>query len=178
MADTATPTATVPLAAPLDDPRVVRAVELLWREADLLDHKEYVAWNELYAEDGIYVIPLDADVDADDFDDTLNMVYDDARMRAMRVARLTEGYAIAAVDSARTARTVSRFVPVEVTDDSVSLRAAQVLVAYKRGRHQLWAGDVDFTVRLGAERSADRIVRKVVRLVDAEDAVPAAGFLL
>lgn len=178
MADTATPaaTGTGTLVAPLDDPRVVRAVELLWREADLLDRKEYVAWNELYAQDGIYVIPLD--VDADDFDDTLNMVYDDARMRAMRVARLTEGYAIAAVDSARTARTVSRFVPVEVTDDSVSLRAAQVLVAYKRGRHQLWAGDVDFTVRLGAERSADRIVRKVVRLVDADEAVPAAGFLL
>ncbi|WP_425826046.1 aromatic-ring-hydroxylating dioxygenase subunit beta [Streptomyces fractus] len=174
MADTTT--ATVTPAVPLDDPRVVRSIELLWREADLLDRKEYLAWNELYAEDGIYVVPLDATTE--DFDNELNMVYDDARMRAMRVARLTEGYAIAAVDAARTARTVSRFVPVEVADDSVSLRATQVLVAYKRGNHQLWAADVEFTVRLGADRSADRIVRKVIRLVDAEDAVPAAGFLL
>ncbi|MFF3494467.1 aromatic-ring-hydroxylating dioxygenase subunit beta [Streptomyces sp. NPDC002795] len=175
MTETAT---TIPHApgATLSDPRVVRAIELLWHEADLLDRKEYQAWNELYAEDGIYVIPLDATTE--DFDDQLNMVYDDARMRAMRVARLTEGYAIAAVDSARTVRTVSRFVPVETTDGSVSLRAAQVLIAYKRGRHQLWAGDVEFTVRFGADRSEDRIVRKVIRLVDSEEAVPAAGFLL
>ncbi|MFC6063129.1 aromatic-ring-hydroxylating dioxygenase subunit beta [Streptomyces ochraceiscleroticus] len=176
MADTATATLPDAPAAPLGDPRVVRAIELLWREAELLDRKEYRAWNELYAEDGIYVIPLDDTTD--DFDDQLNMVYDDARMRAMRVARLTEGYAISAVDSARTARTVSRFVPVETTDGSVSLRAAQILVAYKRDRHQLWASDVEYTVRLGADRSEDRIVRKVIRLVDAEDAVPAAGFLL
>ncbi|WAP59106.1 aromatic-ring-hydroxylating dioxygenase subunit beta [Streptomyces sp. S465] len=177
MADTATiPTAPTTPPATLSDTRVTRAIELVWREAELLDRKEYPAWNDLYAEDGIYVIPLDATTE--DFDDQLNMVYDDARMRAMRVTRLTEGYAIAAVDSARTVRTVSRFVPVEVTDDSVSLRAAQIVVAYKRGHHDLWAGDIEFTVRLGVDRSADRIVRKVIRLVDSEDAVPAAGFLL
>ena len=48
------------------------------------------------------------DPETEDFAGTLNMVYDDARMRRMRVNRMTEGYAIAAVDAARTVRTVSR----------------------------------------------------------------------
>lgn len=166
------------LAVPtsLTDARVTRTIGLIWREADLLDHKEYEAWERLYAEDGIYVIPIDPSID--DFDDSLNMVYDDARMRRMRVTRMTEGFALAAVDAATTVRTVSRFVPVAVTDEEVHLRAAQVVVAYKRGRHQLWAADVEYVVRLGADAGADRFVRKVVRLVDAEDLVPAAGFLL
>jgi 3-phenylpropionate/cinnamic acid dioxygenase small subunit len=162
---------------PLTDPRVVRAIELVWREAELLDRADHVAWDALYAEDAVYVIPIDGDVE--EFDDVLNMVYDDTRMRRMRVVRMTEGHSLAAVDAARTVRTVSRFVPAAVTDTEVVLRSAQILVAYKRGRHDLWVGDVEHRIRLGSEGpTGDRIVRKVVRLVDSQGAPPAAGFLL
>jgi len=157
-----------------DDPRVARAIDLVWREAELLDRKEYAAWNDLFTDDGVYVVPIDQDTE--DFAGTLNMVYDDARMRRMRVARMTEGYAIAAVDAARTVRTVSRFVPESVSDTEVVLRAAQVLVAYKRGRHDIWAADLMHLIHL--TETGDRIALKVVRLVDSEDAVPSAGFLL
>ncbi|WIY01137.1 aromatic-ring-hydroxylating dioxygenase subunit beta [Amycolatopsis mongoliensis] len=167
-------TVTAPAPVPTTDPRVVRAIDLAWREAELLDRKDYETWIGLYTDDGSYVIPIDPDTD--DFAGTLNMVYDDARMRRMRVTRMTEGYAIAAVDAARTVRTVSRFVPESVTDDEVVLRSAQVLIAYKRGRHDIWAADLVHHIRLSP--SGDRIVLKVVRLVDSEDAVPAAGFLL
>jgi 3-phenylpropionate/cinnamic acid dioxygenase small subunit len=162
------------LGVELTDPRVVRAIQLVWHEADLLDRKRYDEWQGLYSEDGLYVVPIDPETE--DFANTLNMVYDDARMRQMRVTRMTEGYAIAAVDSARTVRTVSRFVVEGVADDEVTLRSAQVLVAYKRGRHDLWAGEVTHRVRLSDD--GDRIALKIVRLVDSEDAVPAAGFLL
>lgn len=167
-------------AVSLDDLRVRRAIELVYREADLLDRKEYEAWQALYADDAFYVIPIERD--AEDFDDILNMVYDDKRLQAMRVVRMTEGHAIAAVDSAVTVRTVSRFVVTGVDGLTagalVSLRAAQVLVAFKRGTHDLWAADVDYRIRLGATRHDDQIVRKVIRLVDADAATPAAGFLL
>ncbi|MFD4190305.1 MULTISPECIES: aromatic-ring-hydroxylating dioxygenase subunit beta [Amycolatopsis] len=162
------------ITVPLTDVRVARAVELVWREAELLDRKDYLVWQELYTDDARYIVPIDPDTE--DFAGTLNMIYDDARMRAMRVTRMTEGYAIAAVDAARTVRTVSRFVPETVTDTEVVLRSAQVLIAYKRGRHDIWAADVRHRVRLSD--SGDRIAEKVVRLVDSEDAVPAAGFLL
>jgi len=163
---------TQPLSA--TDPRVARAVDLVWREAELLDRKDYLAWDDLFTDDGIYVVPIDPDTE--DFAGTLNMVYDDARMRRMRVARMVEGYAVAAVDAARTVRTVSRFVPESVSDEEVVLRSAQILVAYKRGRHDLWAADLVHRIRRTPD--GDRIALKVVRLVDSEGAVPAAGFLL
>lgn len=178
----------LPVGVASGDPRLWRAVELAWREADLLDRKEYQVWEALYTEDAIYVVPIDRT--AEDFDDILNMVYDDQRMRAMRVTRMVEGYAIAAVDAATTVRTVSRFVPTRIaTADhatpenvhagvEVSFRAAQLLVAYKRGNHDIWAADVDYVVRLGESPEKDRLVRKVVRLIDADAAPPAAGFLL
>jgi len=160
--------------ATLSDSRVVRAIELIWHEADVLDRKDYEAWKRLYADDALYVVPVDHDTD--DFANTLNMIYDDAHMRELRVQRMTEGYAISAVDAARTVRTVSRFVPIEVTNDEVTLRSAQVLVAFKRGRHHIWAGEVTHRIRLAD--SGDLVAGKVVRLIDCDDAVPAAGFLL
>lgn len=173
-----TETVTTPIAPiPTTDPRVVRAIELIWREAELLDRKDYLAWDRLYSADGTYVVPIDPETR--DFDDVLNMIYDDTRMRRMRVARMTEGYAIAAVDAARTVRTVSRFVPESVSDIEVVVRSAQVLVAYKRDRHDIWAADLEHRIRLSPGGPVDdSIVQKVVRLVDSESAVPAAGFLL
>lgn len=174
----ATATTSLPYASvATTDPRVSRAIDLVWREAELLDRKEYVRWNELFTEDGLYIVPISAD--SEDFAGTLNMVYDDARMRRMRVNRMIEGYAIAAVDAARTVRTVSRFVPEAVSGDEVVLRSSQILIAYKRGRHDIWAADLVHRTHLSAEGpQADRITSKVIRLIDSEEAVPAAGFLL
>ncbi len=160
----------------LADVRVQRAIELIWREAYLLDKKDYVEWKDLYADDAIYVIPVDASTN--DFDNALNMVFDDKRLREERVKRLIEGYAISAVDAANTVRTVSRFMPVAVTDEIVEIAAGQVVVAFKRGRHDLWAADVEYTIRLGVSEGDDQIARKVIRLIDSDSPVPAAGFLL
>lgn len=172
---TEAPTRTAAIAT--TDPRVARAIDLVWREAELLDRKQYEQWNELYTEEGIYVVPIDPATE--DFAAGLNMIYDDARMRRMRVTRMTEGYAIAAVDAARTVRTVSRFVPESVSDEEVVLRSAQILIAFKRDRHDLWAADLVHRITLfGNNVDGDRIVLKVVRLVDSDSAVPAAGFLL
>ena len=71
---------------------------------------------------------------------------------------------------------MSRFVPESVSEDEVVVRSAQILVAYKRDRHHLWAADLVHRIRLAPD--GDRIVHKIVRLVDSESAVPAAGFLL
>lgn len=158
----------------LTDQRVLRAIQLVWHEADLLDRKKYEDWQELYAADGIYVIPIDPSTD--DFENHLNMVFDDDRLRRMRVVRMVEGYAMAAVDAATTVRSVSRFVVEELTDEQATLRSAQVVVAYKRGTHHLWASEVTHVVRLAGD--APKIAKKIIRLVDSEDTVPASGFLL
>jgi|SRR5918992_3850700 3-phenylpropionate/cinnamic acid dioxygenase small subunit len=162
-------------AAPfLADPRVQRAIQLVWHEATLLDAKEYEAWQDLYTDDALYVIPIERGTE--DFADTLNMIYDDARMRRMRVNRMVEGYSLSAVDAARTVRTVSRFTVTSVSDGEVRLRSAQVLVSFKRDEFAMLGAELDHVVVLSPE--GDRIGRKVIRLLNSDSTVNASGYLL
>lgn len=157
-----------------NDPRVLRAIELVWREATLLDEKNYPAWEELFTEEGMYIIPIDPETT--DYAASLNMVYDDKRMRRLRVERMMQGYAPSAVAAARTVRVVSRFTVQEVSGDTVVLRSAQLLSAFKRSDFQTIGVDLTHTIALSD--SGDRIVEKVARLINSEDAVNAAGFLI
>lgn len=169
-----TPVLATPAGPLLADTRVQRAIQLVWHEAALLDAKDYETWIDLYTDDASYVIPIDPRTD--DFDNTLNMVYDDARMRRMRVTRLVGGYSISAIDSARTVRTVSRFIVDALSDTEVTLRSAQVLVSFKRGTQAVLAADLTHRIALG--EGGDRIAHKVVRLVNSEAAVNPSGYLL
>ncbi|QSE77751.1 aromatic-ring-hydroxylating dioxygenase subunit beta [Rhodococcus koreensis] len=160
--------------AQLSDPRIARAIELIWREARLLDRKRYEDWDLLWAPDGRYVIPIDPDTD--DFEASLNMVYDDDRMRRMRIERLTAGHSISATAAARTVRTLSRFVIDHLDDETVELSSAQVLVGYRREATFVLAADVTHHIRIAGP--APLIERKIVRLINSTDAVNASGFLL
>lgn len=157
------------------DPRVLRAIQLVWKEAALLDAKDYRAWEAMYTDDAHYVIPIDPETT--DFDASLNMVYDDKRMRQLRVERMLQGYSPAAVAAARTVRVVSRFTVDEVTDDLVTLRSAQILNAFKRNAFSTVGAELTHKVVLNDD-DEDMIALKVARPIDSEDAVSASGFLL
>lgn len=157
------------------DPRVLRAIQTVWKEATLLDAKDYQAWEAMYTDDAYYVIPIDPDTN--DFEKSLNMVYDDKRMRRLRVERLIQGYSPSAVAAARTVRIVSRFTVESVDDDSVTLLSGQILNAFKRDRFSTIGAELTHRVALAADGD-DKIALKVARLIDSEDAVSASGFLL
>ncbi|WP_329316444.1 aromatic-ring-hydroxylating dioxygenase subunit beta [Streptomyces sp. NBC_01262] len=158
----------------LTDSRISAAVALVWREARLLDGKRYEEWDRLWAPDGRYVIPIDPETE--DFEASLNMVYDNDRMRRMRIERLVSGYSISAVAAARTVRTVAGFVVVRSEEEAVELNSAQVLVGHKRG--ETFVLGADLTHRIVFEGGEPRIARKVIRLIDSQEAVRATGFLL
>lgn len=151
-----------------------RAIAFIWREAELLDSKDYEAWGALWTEGGHYVVPIDPDTE--DFASQLNYAYDDARMRRLRIERFTSGYSMSAVDSARTIRTVSRFALVGIEDDIVEVRSAQLLAAHKRGATTLFAANLSHRIRLSAQ--GDLLEQKVVRLINSQEALNALGFLL
>lgn len=144
-------------------------------EAEALDAKDYKSWEQMYTAEGIYVIPIDPDTD--DFASSLNMVYDDARMRRLRVQRMLQGYSPSAVAAARTVRVISRFTVQERTDTSVTLRSAQIVNAFKRNEFLTLGADLTHTIVFDDEGD-DRIALKVIRLIDSEDAVSASGYLL
>lgn len=161
----------------LNDDRVLRAIQLIWAEAKLLDDKNYETWETLYSDDAYYVIPIDPETE--DFAASLNMVYDDKRMRHMRVERMIQGYAPSAVAAARTVRTVSRFTVESVSDTEVTLKSAQILSAYKRNHFDTLGAELTHTIALDPSGpEGDRIKLKVVRLINSEEAVTASGYLL
>ena len=162
---------TVPnLADPLGN-----AIAFIWAEAEMLDKKDYNAWAALWEEDGKYVVPID--LETEDFASTLNYVYDDARMRKLRIERLTSGFSMSAADAAETVRTVSRFRLVSHVDGMVQVNSAQVVIGYKRGAHTVFAANLTHRIRFGND-GAPKLVQKVIRLINAADSLNALGFLL
>jgi 3-phenylpropionate/cinnamic acid dioxygenase small subunit len=176
--DGASMTETLDTAAPtsfLGTPEMSsRAIDLIWREAELLDRKDYRGWLDLWDPQGFYVVPIDPDTT--DFAATLNYAYDDHELRGKRVERMTSGFSVSANDAARTVRTVSRFTLVVETDDIVEVSSAQIIVAYKRSATTLFAADL--THRISMANSEPRILQKVIRLINSTDALSAIGFLL
>lgn len=151
-----------------------RAIEFIWREAELLDRRDYRAWLDLWEPSGFYVVPIDPDTT--DYAATLNYAYDDQDMRAKRVQRMTSGYSASASDAARTVRTVSRFTLSSDSADAVEVKSSQVIVAYKRGVSTIFAADL--THRISMASGEPKLVEKVIRLIDSTEALSAIGFLL
>ncbi len=151
-----------------------RAVEFIWREAEMLDRRDYKAWLDLWDPAGHYVVPIDPATT--DFASTLNYVYDDHHMRELRVQRMTSGFSASASDAARTVRTVSRFTLTSDAADTVEVSSAQVLIAYKRGVSTIFAADISH--RISFASGEPRLVQKVIRLIDSTEALNAIGFLL
>lgn len=157
-----------------NDPRVLRAIDLVWQEAAALDAKDYPSWEDMFTDEAYYVVPIDPDTT--DFAASLNMIYDDKRMRRLRTERMMQGYAPSAVAAARTVRVISRFTVEEVSDTTVVLRSAQILSAFKRDEFSTIGAELTHTIALND--TGDKIAQKVARLINSEDAVSAAGFLI
>jgi hypothetical protein len=83
---------------------------------------------------------------------------------------------MSAVAAARTTRTISRFTVEEQTAETVTLRSAQVLVGFKREKFQVLGADLTHRIRFNGDDA--RIELKLIRLVNADAAVNASGFLL
>jgi hypothetical protein len=77
------------------------ATRFIWAEADMLDRLDYKPWLALWTAEGTYTIPVDHD--GQDFDNQLNVVHDNATMRAARVKRLTSGFSMSSAPPAHRA---------------------------------------------------------------------------
>jgi 3-phenylpropionate/cinnamic acid dioxygenase small subunit len=156
------------------DVSLQEAVEFVWREADLLDNRDYSSWLALWTEAGRYVIPIEPE--SDDLAASLNIAYDDKGMREARVNRLCSGQAMSASPAARTARTVSRFRLLSAGKGAIELRCAQHLVEHRRDRTRLLAAQVTYRLVRGPAGLA--LDEKIVNLINADEALFGIGYLL
>jgi 3-phenylpropionate/cinnamic acid dioxygenase small subunit len=147
------------------------ALRFIWAEAEMLDAHSYDAWLRLWTANGLYIVPVDRS--AKDYASVLNVAYDDAEMREARVRRLKSGFSMSAAPPARTIRTISRFVV--QPSPTYSIRAAQHIIEYKYDRTRMMAGDV--TYELALEAGVIKLNRKVVQLINSDDALYGIGYL-
>ena len=145
----------------------------IWAEADMLDHHQYEDWLSLWREDGLYIVPIDRN--STDYENTLNYAYDNARMRRMRVNRLTGGESISTSPEPRTVRMVSRLRIIDAQGDLLTVRAAQYLTDFRKeaGRH--YVADLGYTLQKTPESFA--IVRKIVKLINSDDVLETMGYI-
>ena len=149
------------------------AEEFLWLEADTLDRADYAAWLKMWVEGGHYVIPLKPD--ESDFRNTLNIAYDDAHMREMRVGRLQGGFAISATPAARTIRFLSRQVLQEAGKDFLKVRSAMHLTEDKFGRQRTFVANVEHHL---VRQDGELFIRdKVIRLINADGVLTSISYL-
>ena len=153
---------------------LIEAMEFAWLEADLLDSADYDAWLALWTADARYVVPIDPA--STDFENTLNVAYDDAAMRQKRVDRIRNGQSVSATPVARTVRLMTRFRILRAEGNGCEMRCAQILTEYRRGRERIYTADITYRLVRGA--SGLLIEQKVVRLINGEDSLTGISYIL
>ncbi|MBN2991785.1 aromatic-ring-hydroxylating dioxygenase subunit beta [Pseudomonas cedrina subsp. fulgida] len=146
----------------------------IWQEGDMLDHGEYDGWLKMWTEKGTYIIPIDPR--ETDFENTLNYAYDDHHMRELRVQRLTGGESISTSPQPRTVRMQSRFRVLADDGAQVTVRCAQNIREFRKESLKFYSADL--TYQLIRSEGGFKIQRKVVSLINSDDALAGIGYIL
>lgn len=149
----------------LDDLILIRAVEeFLFFEARLLDGREFQAWAELFADDGIYWVPM-----REGQEDPLtehSIFYDDKDLLDVRVRRLLHPDTLAQIPASRTRHVVGNVVLDETDGDEIHARSNLVMFEYRRDEQRVFGAEVQH--RLRCVEDGFEIVLKRVDLVNCE----------
>lgn len=146
-------------------------------EADLLDHKEYQNWLQLWHPDGMYIIPVDHDTE--DYSNSLNIAYDDAHMRELRVDRLTSGEAVSTQLGGNTVRTISTLRILDSaaneSEEVVTVRCAYCLYENNKNGVRTYPGTAQF--KLVRDNDSFKILQKVVKLMKSDEHLCTVSYL-
>ncbi|WP_460275934.1 aromatic-ring-hydroxylating dioxygenase subunit beta [Celeribacter sp. ULVN23_4] len=148
------------------------ATAFIWAESAMLDLKEYDDWLDLWSDDGLYIMPIG---DTVDFKNSVNLCYDDAKMRRDRIGRFHAGFSISSAPPAQTVRTLSRFRIEAAEGDLLTVTCAEQLVEDKFGRQRIWAGNVEYILKV--TDTGFRIQRKVIRLLNSDGMLNSFSYL-
>jgi 3-phenylpropionate/cinnamic acid dioxygenase small subunit len=146
----------------------------IWQEGDMLDHGEYDTWLKMWTEKGTYIIPINPR--ETDFENTLNYAYDDHHMRELRVQRLIGGESISTSPQPRTVRTQSRFRVLRDDGMTVTIRCAQNVREFRKESLKFYSADL--TYELVRADGSFKIQRKLVSLINSDDALAGIGYIL
>lgn len=151
----------------------VKVTAFLSKEADMLDHKEYGDWLDLWSATGMYIVPIDHS--ETDYKNSLNVAYDNAEMRKLRTERLASGEAVSTQDAAFTIRTISRLRVLSEDNGVLNVRCAYCLFENKKSGLRSYPADVAFKLR--REGDDFKIEEKVVNVMKSDQYLTTASYL-
>jgi|TARA_R110001583_G_scaffold9571_6_gene45267 3-phenylpropionate/cinnamic acid dioxygenase small subunit len=142
-------------------------------EADMLDNKEYSQWLDLWVESGLYIVPVDHA--ATDYENNLNVAYDNHEMRELRIQRLTSGEAISTQMSEKTVRTLSRFRILDDIDGVVRVRCAYCL--YENNVNGIRTYPANLQFKLVRDGGSFKMAEKVVKIMQSSRHLTTVSYL-
>ena len=156
-----------------NDPDFVRqAEEFLFREARLLDDREFEAWMALFAADGIYWIPATPG-QTDPFGE-ISIAYEDRQLLEVRVRRLRHPDNFADQPQARTSRVIANVVLEEGDDGALVVRSNFTLTEIQNDQQRWFAGS--YVHVLVPDGESFKIRRKRVNLLNCD--APMGGIVI
>lgn len=155
--------------------------QFLIHEANLLDDRDFEAWQALFAMDGIYWVPSNAD----DIDPNthVSIVYDNLEGIGERVWRLRSGLAWAQDPPSKTMHQLSNIAIGTVEEGEITVSANMVIYDY-RHNHHLPSMDNIVTYparceyRLREKAGGYEIVLKKVKLLNNNGVLGNVGFIM
>ncbi len=149
----------------LDALLLVREVEeFLYHEARLLDERRFEEWRDLFADDGVYWVPL-----AEGQESPLeshSIFYDDKALMDVRIRRLRHPTNYAQSPPSRTRHLISNVVLEDGGGDEIRARSSLVMFEYRMEAQRTFGGDCHHHLR--REKGGFRIALKRVDLVNSE----------
>jgi len=139
--------------------------DFLFAEADLLDQRRWFDWLDLFAEGGMYWVPLKPD--QPDAINHVSLFYEDAMLREVRARRLEEQRAWSQQPLVHGARIVGNIRIMDAAQDGEILVRSTFMMIESRLPHQRVLGGF-YTHRLVARGDSFAIREKRVDLVGSE----------
>ena len=151
-------------------------IDLVVREARLLDDRRYAEWNALFADDGIYWVPLVPD-QPEGLDHTSHL-YEDKLLRTLRIERLKSARAFSQQPPSRSHHLLQA-PTVEASDPVANRYVVRSGFHYTEAQGdeiQFYVGTALHTLRV--EEGRLRIVLKRVNLLNSDAALPAVQLFI
>jgi 3-phenylpropionate/cinnamic acid dioxygenase small subunit len=146
-------------------PTAADLAAFVYREAELIDQRRFQEWYELFAEDGIYWLPLSTE--QTDAATQQSITHEDRLLLRARIERIKSGKAYSDKPPVRCQHVLQAPVSEEIDHaaNRYRTRTAFLYVEARREEQQVLAGTVEHVLRL--EGGALRIVTKRVDLLNA-----------
>jgi benzoate/toluate 1,2-dioxygenase beta subunit len=146
--------------------------QFLFLEARLQDEHRYDEWEALWADDGLYWVPMREDTDPAT---QLSYIYDNRARIASRIRQLKTGQRHAQMPQSGLRRVISN-IEITPSGEDIAVEANFILVESRRAFITMWGGRTRYL--LTPDGDSFRLRRKTVLLVNGDEPIDNLAFLI